>query len=94
MFPEAVVLSGSVENVFLEISQNSQQNICARVSFLKKLQAVGTGFWYSESLAQLFSCKFSEIYMNTFFYRTPLVTASVFPNTIVFMFLNKNFIVC
>ena len=26
----------SVENVFLKISQNLQQNICARVSFLKK----------------------------------------------------------
>ena len=28
-------------NVFLEISQNSQENICARVSFLIKLQAAG-----------------------------------------------------
>ena len=27
------------EKVFLEISQNSQENICARVSFLIKLQA-------------------------------------------------------
>ena len=29
------------ENVFLEISQNSQENTCARVSFLIKLQASG-----------------------------------------------------
>ena len=28
----------SVENMFLEISQNSQENTCARVSFLIKLQ--------------------------------------------------------
>ena len=28
----------SVKKVFLEISQNSQENLCARVSFLKKLQ--------------------------------------------------------
>ena len=27
------------ENVFLEISQNLQENTCARVSFLIKLQA-------------------------------------------------------
>ena len=29
----------SIEKVFLEISQNSQENTCARVSFLIKLQA-------------------------------------------------------
>ena len=31
----------SVKNVFLEISQNSQVNTCARDSFLIKLQALG-----------------------------------------------------
>ena len=35
---EAVVQRFSVEKVFLEISQNSQENTCARVSFLTKLQ--------------------------------------------------------
>ena len=29
-----------------------------------------------ETLAQVFSCEFCEIYKNTFYYRTPLVTAS------------------
>ena len=29
------------KKVFLEISQNSQENTCARVSFLIKLQALG-----------------------------------------------------
>ena len=38
---EAVVRSCSVKKVFLEISQNSQENTCARVSFLIKLQASG-----------------------------------------------------
>ena len=38
---EAVVQSCSVKKVFLEISQNSQENTCARVSFLIKLQASG-----------------------------------------------------
>ena len=38
-------------------SQNSQENISARVSFLIKLQA------------QLFSCEFCKIFKNTFFYK-------------------------
>ena len=36
---EAVAQRCSVKKVFLEISQNSQENTCARVSFLIKLQA-------------------------------------------------------
>ena len=51
-----------MEKVFLEISQNSQENTCARVSFLIKLQA---------------SCEFCEISKNTIFYRTTPVAASV-----------------
>ena len=47
----------SIKKMFLEISQNSQENTCARVcSFIKK-----------ETLAQMFSCDFSEISKNTFF---------------------------
>ena len=38
---EAVIQRCSVKKVFLEISQNSQENICAGVSFLIKLQASG-----------------------------------------------------
>ena len=47
--------------VFLEISQNSQENTCAR----------------GETLGLVFSCEFCEISKNTIFYRTPLVAASV-----------------
>ena len=36
---EAVAQTCSVKKVFLEISQNSQENTCARASFLIKLQA-------------------------------------------------------
>ena len=36
---EAVVRRRSVKKVFLEISQNSQENFCVRVSFLIKLLA-------------------------------------------------------
>ena len=37
--PEAVILRCSVKKVFLKVSQNSQENTCAGVSFLIKLQA-------------------------------------------------------
>ena len=40
MTAEAVVEMCAVENVFLEISQNSQKSTCARVSFLIKLPEV------------------------------------------------------
>ena len=36
---EAVVQRRSVKKLFLEVSENSQENTCARVSFLIKLQA-------------------------------------------------------
>ena len=39
LLTEAVVRRCSVKKVFLEMSQNSQKNTCARVSFLIKLQA-------------------------------------------------------
>ena len=38
---EAVVQMYSVKKVFLEISQNSQENTCTRISFLIKFQAWG-----------------------------------------------------
>ena len=58
----------SVKQMFLEISQNSYENTCVRVSFLIKLQ--------NETLAQLFSCEFCEIFKNIFLRRTPVVAAS------------------
>ena len=38
---ETVVQRCSVKKLFLEITQNSQENACARVSFLIKLKAPG-----------------------------------------------------
>ena len=35
-------------------------------------------FIKKETLTQMFSCEFCEIFKNTIFYKTPLVTASVF----------------
>ena len=62
---EAVVRRCSVKKVFLEISQNSQENTCEAYNFIKK-----------ESLAQAFTCEFCGNSKKTFFYRTAPVTAS------------------
>ena len=63
---EAVACRCSVKKVFLEISQNSQENVCARVSFLIKLHASGLQILVKKRLAQVFSCEFCEISKNTF----------------------------
>ena len=64
---EAVIRRCSVKIVFLEISQNSQENACARASFLIK---------FIINLVQVFSCEFCEISKNTVSYRTSPVAAS------------------
>ena len=55
-YKEAVVWMWSVKKVLLEISQNSQESTCARVSLLIKLQASVCNFIKRETLAQVFSC--------------------------------------
>ena len=69
---EAVVRRSSVKKMFLEISQNSQENTCARDSFLVTLQSSGN-FIKKESLGE---ANFWQISKNTFFYRTFSVAAS------------------
>ena len=63
---EAVTQRCSVKKVFFEISQNAQENTCARVNFIKK-----------ETSAQVFFGEFCESSKNAFSYRTPPVAASV-----------------
>ena len=62
--------------MFLKISQNSQGSTCFRVSFLMKLQAKACSFIKKETLAEVFSCKFGEIFKNTFFTEHLQATAS------------------
>ena len=50
---EAVVQRCSLKKVFLENSQNSKENTCARVSFLIKLQTWACKFVKKETLAQV-----------------------------------------
>ena len=63
--------------MFLEISQNSQKNTCARVLFLIKLQTEACNFIKKETLTKVFSSEFCEVFKNTFSYRTFPVAASV-----------------
>ena len=54
--------------MFLKISQSSQENTCARASFLTK--------FFIEEEAQVFSYEICEIFKNAFFHRTPPVASS------------------
>ena len=63
---EAVDQRCSVKNVFLKISQNSQENTCARASFLIRLQAETCNFIKNKTLAQICCCEFCKIFKNTF----------------------------
>ena len=64
---EAVAQMGSVKNVFLKFLQNSQENTCARASFLIKLPVCK--FIKNEILAQVFSLNFAN-FLEHPFYRT------------------------
>ena len=75
--PEAATGSVLQKKVFLEISQSSQENTCARVSLLIKLQACN--FVKKETLAQVFTCEFCEIFKSTFFTEHLWTTASEGP---------------
>ena len=61
--------------MFLEISQNSQENTCARVFFFSKVAGLDK-FIEKETLGQVFSCEFCEIFDNTVFIENLRTTAS------------------
>ena len=66
---EAATTGVLLEKVFLEISQNSQENPCCRPE--------ACNFVKTETLVQMFSCEFCEISKNTFFTEHFRATASV-----------------
>ena len=61
------------KKVFLEISQNLREDTCARELYRPK----ACNFIKKETLAQVISCEFCEISMNTFFTEHLWTTASV-----------------
>ena len=66
------------KRVLLEISQNLQENTCAEVFFLIKLQVSAPNFIKKETLAQVFFCEFCEIFKNTSFIEHLWATASAY----------------
>ena len=63
-YPEAVVRKCSVKRVFLNISEKSEENNCAGVSFSTKLRA---GYCRKEIAADELFYKICEIFKNIFF---------------------------
>ena len=59
--------------MFLEISQNSQEHTCTRVSCC---WPQACNFIKKETLAQVFPCEFSKSFLRIPFNRTPWTTAS------------------
>ena len=76
---QAEAATGGVllRKVFLKISEKLQENTCARVSFLIKLQVSGLQLYLKKRpcLAQVFSCEFCKIFKSTFSYRRPSLAA-------------------
>ena len=63
------------KKVFINISQNSQENTCAKASFLIKFPEV-CKFIRKDALAQVFFYEFCEIFKNTFLTEQLRVAAS------------------
>ena len=74
---EAATRGVLCQKVFLEISQNSQENTCARVFFNTVAGLRPVTLFKKEALAQVFSCEFCELSKNSFCDKTTLVAASV-----------------
>ena len=64
---EAVTRKSSLKKVSLKISQHSQENICAGVSFAIKLQAGGLKFHEIQNLVEVLSCEFCKIFKDVYF---------------------------
>ena len=76
LFPEAATRGFLLKKVLLKISQNSQENTCVGVFYNKVLDLRPAA--QKETLAQVFSCEFYEIFKNIFLTDQLQVTAFVF----------------
>ena len=69
--PEVFCKKGVLKN----FAKFTGKHLC-QSSFFNKVAGLRRNFIKKETLAQVFSCEFCEIFRNTFFCRTPLVAAS------------------
>ena len=67
-FTEAVAQRCSVKKVFLEISENSQENTCARASLLIKLRVLKTSQIYLKK----------DVFFATFLRRLRYISKKIF----------------
>ena len=65
--PEVLCEKGVLRN----FAKFAGKNLCQSL-FFNKVAGAAYNFNKKEALAQVFSCEFSDISKNTFFYRTPL----------------------
>ena len=66
------------QNIYLNIE--TTEVVLQRCSVKRGIQWFSSWTWNfikKENLAQVFSCEFYKIFKNSFFYRTPLVAASL-----------------
>ena len=62
--------------MFFEILQNSQENICARVSFLIKLQGWRPATLLKKEIpTQAFSCEYCSVFKNNYLEKHPQTSA-------------------
>ena len=64
---EVVARKSSLKKVFLKIPQNSQENICAELSFAIKVEAGGFQLHWIQNLIEVLSFEFWEIFKNIYF---------------------------
>ena len=77
-FSEAIVQICPAKKVFLKISQNSQENTCAKVSFFNKVAGLGPAALLKKRLwRKCLPVNYVE-FLLTFFKKYLLETASVF----------------
>ena len=75
-----VVLLNFIQIYFSKEIKSNFFHFSIGKSFYTQKQSPRGVLWKreKETLAQVFSCEFCEIFKNTYFYRTPLVPASVY----------------
>ena len=67
------------KGVLRNFAKFTGKHLCQSL-FFNKVAGAAYHFIKKKTLAQVFFCEFCEISKNTFFYRTPLVAASILVN--------------
>ena len=79
---EASVQACSLKKIFLEISQNSQENTCARFSFLIKLQASRIIYLY----LYLYLYIYIYIYLSIYIYIYISISISIYIHIYIYIY--------